>query len=514
MTGNSTGGSPTGTVSFYVCGPTASPTACTSQADQVGAAVGLTAGANNTATATSASFTPTSTGYWCFAGYYSGDSNYSASSDTSTDECFDVTTASSGTTTAPTNSSINSGGSNTDGVSVAGNAAAGSPTGTVSFYVCGPTASPTACTSQADQVGAAVGLTPGLNDTATATSASFTPTSTGYWCFAGYYSGDSNYAASSDTSTDECFDVVSVTSSTMTTPTSSSIVLSNADGDGVTVTGNAINGSPSGTVSFYVCGPTASPTACTSQADQVGAAVGLTAGANNTATATSASFTPTSTGYWCFAGYYSGDNNYSASSDATTDECFDVTAIPSGSKTTPTSSKVHAGKSNTDQITVTGNAGGGAPTGNVAFYVCGPTVAPASCTSQADQVGTAVALTPGANDTSTATSASFVPVGTGYWCFAGYYSGDSNYEASSDTSTTECFNVTLGHDHVFSMPHEQEVEIPRTNYDIGNVQGNAADGSPTGTFTFYVCGPTHDAARCISKAHQFGSFRNAGARRG
>ena len=225
VTGNSTGGSPTGTVSFYVCGPDASPTRCTSKSNEVGSAKTLHAGADDTATATSASFTPTSTGYWCFAGYYSGDSNYSASSDTSTDECFDVTTASSGTTTTPTDSSINLGGGNTDGALVSGNATDGSPTGTVSFYVCGPTVGPTTCTSQLHQVGTAKGLTAGLNDTATATSASFTPTSTGYWCFAGYYSGDSNYAASSDTSTDECFDVTTASSGTTTTPTSSSITV-------------------------------------------------------------------------------------------------------------------------------------------------------------------------------------------------------------------------------------------------------------------------------------------------
>jgi hypothetical protein len=52
--------------------------------------VTVKAGADNTSTASSISFTPNAAGYWCFAGYYSGDSNYAASSDTSVDECFDV----------------------------------------------------------------------------------------------------------------------------------------------------------------------------------------------------------------------------------------------------------------------------------------------------------------------------------------------------------------------------------------------------------------------------------------
>jgi hypothetical protein len=52
--------------------------------------VDVSAGPDNTATATSPAFTPASGGYWCFAAYYSGDSNYAASDDTSTTECFDV----------------------------------------------------------------------------------------------------------------------------------------------------------------------------------------------------------------------------------------------------------------------------------------------------------------------------------------------------------------------------------------------------------------------------------------
>ena len=67
----------------------------------VGTAVSVTADANNTSTASSVAFTPTAVGYWCFAGYYSGDTNYAASADTTTDECFHVTQASSSTTTAP-----------------------------------------------------------------------------------------------------------------------------------------------------------------------------------------------------------------------------------------------------------------------------------------------------------------------------------------------------------------------------------------------------------------------------
>ncbi len=176
----------------------------------------MTAGAGNTSSATSLNFTATSTGWWCFGAYYSSDSNYSASSDTGTDECYDVTSASTSTVSTPTNSTITLGQSDTDHTTVTGNSAGGSPTGTVAFFECGPTSLATSCSSIANQVGGPVNLTAASHDTSTAASASFTPTSTGYWCYGAYYSGDSNYSSSSDTTVDECVYVVSPV--TITTP--------------------------------------------------------------------------------------------------------------------------------------------------------------------------------------------------------------------------------------------------------------------------------------------------------
>jgi hypothetical protein len=200
----------------------------------------------------------------------------------------------------------------------------GTPTGTVSFFACGSTAAAEPCTSQATEVGSAIDLTTGAGGAA-ATSASFTPTGAGEWCVAAYYSGDANYAASSDT--EECADVAAAGTTTATAPTRATITLGAADGDTATVTGNAAGGSPTGTVTFYQCGPTVTPEPCTSTPDPVGGPIGLVAGAGDTATATSASFTPDAGGFWCFAASYSGDGNYTASSDTTTDECFDVPPV-------------------------------------------------------------------------------------------------------------------------------------------------------------------------------------------
>jgi hypothetical protein len=505
VTGNAGGGSPTGTVTFYECGPTANATPCTSQTNQVGTAVTVTAGAGNTSSAQSVTFTPHATGYYCFGAYYSGDSNYSASSDTSTDECFDVTSATSGTTSTPASSSISAGSTNTDNASVAGNSAGGAPTGTVTFYECGPTANATPCTSQANEVGTAVTLTAGAGDVSNASSASITAASTGYYCFGAYYSGDSNYSASSDTSTDDCFDVTTATSATTSTPTNLDILLGNSNTDGAVVTGNSAVGAPTGTVTFYECGATPNRTPCTSQAHEVGSPVSVTTGGGDTSSAQSASFTPDDPGYYCFGAYYSGDSNYLPSSDTSTDECFDVGVSASSTTSAPTHSSIVLGNTNTDGAVVTGNAVAGPPTGTVTFYVCQPTVSPTSCTSQADQVGSPVSLTAGAGHTSSAQSVTFTPTSTGYWCFGAYYSGDSNYEGSTDTSTDECFKVTAAASTTSSLPASSRIGVGGTNSDNVTVAGNTPGGAPTGTVTFYECGPTANATPCSSQTNEVGT---------
>ena len=66
------------------------------------------------------------------------------------------------------------------------------------------------------------------------------------------------------------FSVLDSTATT-TTPASSSILIGSANSDGAVVSGNATYGSPTGTVTFWECGPTASPEPCTSLTKLVGA---------------------------------------------------------------------------------------------------------------------------------------------------------------------------------------------------------------------------------------------------
>jgi hypothetical protein len=76
----------------------------------------------------------------------------------------------------------------------------------------------------------------------------------------------------------------------VTTPSSgASITLGQSIHDSAVVSGNATGGSPTGTVSFFVCTPAQLTSgACTTGGSQVGSAVTLTAGAGNTASADSA----------------------------------------------------------------------------------------------------------------------------------------------------------------------------------------------------------------------------------
>ena len=471
VTGSVSGVDPTGTVSFYACAEGVSP--CTPSGTPFDTE--SLSGTANPATVTSAAFTPTSAGTWCFAAVYSGDGNYAGSSDQSTDECYSVGAATSSTTSTPTSSSVALSSTNTDGATVTGSVSGVDPTGTVSFYACAEGVSP--CTPSGTPFDTE--SLSGTANPATVTSAAFTPTSAGTWCFAAVYSGDGNYAGSSDQSTDECYSVGAATSSTTSTPTSSSVALSSTNTDGATVTGSVSGVDPTGTVSFYACAEGVSP--CTPSGTPFDTE--SLSGTANPATVTSAAFTPTSAGTWCFAAVYSGDGNYAGSSDQSTDECYSVGAATSSTTSTPTSSSVALSSTNTDGATVTGSVSGVDPTGTVSFYACAEGVSP--CTPSGTPFDTE-SLSGTANP-ATVTSAAFTPTSAGTWCFAAVYSGDGNYAGSSDQSTDECYSVGAATSSTTSTPTSSSVALSSTNTDGATVTGSVSGVDPTGTVSFYAC---------------------------
>jgi hypothetical protein len=178
----------------------------------------------------------------------------------------------------------------------------------------------------------------------------------------------------------ECKPTPSSTPTTITTQQSASssgqgtIVLGGSVTDTATVTSTA--GTPTGTVAFTECGPTSSAQPCSS-GTAVGSAVPLTNG-----TATSAGFTPTQVGTYCFAAVYTptSGSGFSSSQDntsaanASSAECFSVTAAVTPVVTTP---PVSTSPSQTTPTATTP----------------APTTSPAA-TSSATGAGTAVTTSP------------------------------------------------------------------------------------------------------------------------
>jgi uncharacterized repeat protein (TIGR01451 family) len=240
VTGNPTGGPPDGTVAFSVCGPLPGPGLCPSGTavlpDQT-----LTAGSGITSSATSGGFTPTSVGTWCFAAVYTPGtgSNYTASSDNISGtpdpaECFAVTPATPGFTTTILAPSVRTVGNPWgDTATVAGNAAGGPPTGTVTWTLCQESTPSTPCTG-----GTGIGSdnTPtmsGNNSTFTLPNPQ-TPTAPGTYCFNASFAATAggNYSNVSQQTGTECFTVNAAPNFT--------VIKTVAGGNGTPVTPGAV----------------------------------------------------------------------------------------------------------------------------------------------------------------------------------------------------------------------------------------------------------------------------------
>jgi hypothetical protein len=231
-----------------------------------------------------------------------------------------------------------------DTATVIGNQAADTPSGTVTFFLCGPI--PTgSCDSGGTNIG--TGTLSGSGATASAASpevnTSSSPLTPGRYCFRATWPGDANYLTpltefGGANGTNECFTVRTIPTTTTTTP---SVGSGGSTSFGSSVTDHAVvqanttgDGTPTGTVTFFVCDPTqVSGGACPApNGTQVGSPVTTAAvsGSNPPASsADSSAVTVNKTGTWCFRAEYTpggaNGSNYTGSSDATSGECFTVT---------------------------------------------------------------------------------------------------------------------------------------------------------------------------------------------
>ena len=229
---------------------------------------------------------------------YGGDPSFAPSTGTLS---LPVTKAGTTTVAKPSTTSVPVGSPLSDAASVTGTGPA--PGGQVQFYVCQGSSG---CTSAGSIWSDTETVSGG-----TAISSGYSPSTAGSYCFAAYYGGDANYATSSDTTTDQCFTVTQAGSVTEANPSTTTVAVGSAVTDAATVTGPGAT--PSGQVQFFVCQGTA---ACNSTGSIWSDTETLSGGST-----TSAQFVPSNAGSYCFAAFYNGDSNYTASSDIS-DQCF------------------------------------------------------------------------------------------------------------------------------------------------------------------------------------------------
>jgi Bacterial Ig-like domain (group 3) len=160
--------------------------------------------------------------------------------------------------------------------------------------------------------------------------------------------------------------------------------------------------------------------------------------------------------------------------------------------TSPSAGPYAVGSPVTDTatITVTGS-GAPAPTGEVKFYVCGPTPGLTSCDATGNNFSN-VTIT----DTTppyTVTSGNFTPTAPGDYCFFASWAGDTHYpDGASHDGANECFTVPKVPSSVATqVRNASDADITGTSvvqgtvvHDHATVTGSAGGPTPTGTVTF------------------------------
>jgi hypothetical protein len=339
-------------------------------------------------------------------------------------------------TAHPTSSTIPLGHTDTDSATVYGSGDV-APTGTIAFYVCRGDTS--ACTVAAGSALTSVALT-GSGGAATATSAVDTPAATGSYCFLAVYSGDNNYATSSDGSTaDQCFEV---TGGGAATAASRSNRLGTAPASATRITAGSIwtldrrggnceaeDFGPAHRFSAAVVNGSGNTGTYRGQNTlhmrwTTGSATGVVyQGRWRSATA---EYTGTLTG--------AGTKVTATLAPDQTDPCADLEAQPEAAS-------VSIGDPEADGARMTG-LGGPTPTGTVHFYLCPGDSSPCTpgATGAVDLGTTALTVSGGS---SSAGSAFDDDLAEGSYCYLAVYSGDSHYPAvSADSISDQCFAVT------------------------------------------------------------------------
>ncbi len=243
-----------------------------------------------------------------------------------------------------------------------------------------------------------------------------------------------------------------------------------------TATLSGPNGPVTGTVNFFVCGPSNSNPDCTSGGTHVGGAVTIAAGQ-----ATSDAFTPAAVGHYCFRAEYTPDQfaPYSPSNHTdTTLECFTVNATTALNTNAggPYVLGANGTVSLSDVATLTGGTANA--TGTITFKL----YSDANCNNQ---VGGNVTVTVAGADGDIYTSPAIVVSAVGTYHWIAIYSGDNNNAGT----TTAC-----------GAPNENPVVNAQTSLttNAGGPYVLGADGTVALSDVAHLSGGTANAGGTIT----------------
>ena len=387
-------------------------------------------------------------------------------------------------TTAPAGATIH------DNAVVTGTAAGGAPDGSVTF----DRFSNGTCTGAPAATGnSALTAVPASSPPASsAESGSFTLPASGAMSYRATYSGPSNtYDVGSPSGPCERLDIVPATPSVATTIHNSShaVITSASVGsvvhDRVTVTGTALGGAPTGTVTFHRY----ATNDCVGQAvDQSGVTLSTVSG--TVSAAESSTFTVPAGGMSYQATYNGSDPDYFEPVDGPCEPLAISLNSPVVGTTIRNSvnavvTSVPAGTLIHDHVLVTGSASVGAPSGSVTFrrYVNG------TCSGTASATQT-VSLILHAGGLSTADTSSVRMLSAGKISYRATYIGiDPNYIAGS-VGPCEILSITgVGTTVTTSVRNQAGAVITRIPFhalfhDFAVVTGVSVLGAPTGHVTF------------------------------
>ena len=415
-----TKGTVTGTIEFFVCGPSGSNPDCSTGGSKVGATKTLSSGS-----ATSGAFTPDTVGHYCFRAEYTpaAGSHYLATSHTNlTTECFNVTKKQPAIVTSA-DESVTAGETISDSATLSG--ATSDAGGTITFRAYGP--ADDTCSKAPAFTSAAVPV----SGNGSYGPVSFTATAAGTYHWIASYSGDAkNLPVAGLCGAEGENDQVIKATPAISTTASAAVTVGNTISDVANVTGGA---SPTGTVDFALYGP--------SDPDCDGPAIfnsndrPLSGGS-----ATSGSFTTSQVGTYHWIATYSGDAN----NESVHGECDDANesvvvsqAHPSISTTASADIKLGGQLSDTALL-----SGGFNPTGSITFSLYGPDNA--NCSGQSVFTNT---VDVDANGSYT-TSQTFTPIATGIYRWIASYSGDDNNSAVAGACNDEKESASVSTPHI------------------------------------------------------------------